>query len=1090
MLSLIAEEISGCSVVTRVRFKEAIIDALASIKDMALNKLQEGLLITLHERLTLTSTEGASGSPSNASMGLAERFAKFDVNNTGMLSTAIFIKALEQLQIVNLSPREQIILLRAGNVPVDMTEDQKRVLQLEFNYRDFAEAIQASIELVINKRSDTSSVLIEKIYIMTQAKHMTVFETYCYLDSLLRGNISRLEFFAGLQSLGVDASQEQVGSLWAEIMLMNSGIGHREDKLTFYDLLSMFSSRGYLRLTAVESHIEVLTGEFVQQIRSKNINVETLFGMMDVKREGRVKKKSFTEMCKKSNISLSFEELNMIFDQIVLPSAASSSGVSLQATITYKQLSDFIQQGSLDHDKITQLFVKVEKIGKRRNIDWRKQFKMYKEEKAAASKKKEVKNKNEPTGLTCKELANCIRQLRFGMKFDEIDLFANNFVFSKKGILTVDEFEKQLIKLSQEYEVKRADKIKQIKTFVDAFSMALKKQNATLENIFSELDRNQNGAISFSEFNDMILKLDLDIPKKDIANIFILLADNIETGKLLLNTMKKYIYGFETIDSSAGASKFESEDFLEESASAKLNDEREMLYQKLRSQLEEKKTNVYNIYLKLKIDTKCHITEKGIRQVFETIDLILSSREIGILHNEIKAGFGKEQYTYQDFMDFLIRCKIDLSELQKTVCDPGIVLCIQGIIKGLKKCNVNFEKAFELFSRKRKAYIEKLDFIHCIEGMQIGISKDDIVAMFSFMDKLKSNTIKLQDFLQAMSYGQQTAAPMWESEDSKSSSSKFRSTMDPKLQAGRVLKQLGEVFEKGGYSLKQIGRLLDINGTGIISKTDLTKILRTQEIEIGLSDVRNLISYFETIGNGTLYISDIMKGMQEVLNQGTSGLCSLMQAKPIIKRIKMEISGDFSNFVDEILKYDKLMEISEKLQSDAVALAELVGNSGIEKRNFYKILTRFGVELSEDEKGILNYAFEFKAMPSYLDTKKVLNLFESLPEVDRSKLGTRALGNYLKSHGLTIIECFKEEAKEREAITVSQMENCLKRILGEYKEKEIASLMSLVKSSEKREENKGEEAKGEAQVSVKEFAKKFYDAYLLDVSFFFLITIN
>ncbi len=61
--------------------------------------------------------------------------------------------------------------------------------------------------------------------------------------------------------------------------------------------------------------------------------------------------------------------------------------------------------------------------------------------------------------------------------------------------------------------------------------------------------------------------------------------------------------------------------------------------------------------------------------------------------------------------------------------DPGIVICVQSISKALKRNNVNYLKAYELLRRKKTEFIAKMDFIQGIEGMQLGLSSDDVLAV-------------------------------------------------------------------------------------------------------------------------------------------------------------------------------------------------------------------------------------------------------------------------------------------------------------------------------------------------------------------------
>jgi predicted metal-dependent enzyme (double-stranded beta helix superfamily) len=72
------------------------------------------------------------------------------------------------------------------------------------------------------------------------------------------------------------------------------------------------------------------------------------------------------------------------------------------------------------------------------------------------------------------------------------------------------------------------------------------------------------------------------------------------------------------------------------------------------------------------------------------------------------------------------------------------------------------------------------------------------------------------------------------------------------------------------------------------------------------------------MGYGRIYTDDFMTKLQEVLNQVSDGLYSIQQAKPIVKKIVKEIEGDLSGLSEEILKYDKIIEVDE-MKGDTAA---------------------------------------------------------------------------------------------------------------------------------------------------------------------------
>jgi hypothetical protein len=162
----------------------------------------------------------------------------------------------------------------------------------------------------------------------------------------------------------------------------------------------------------------------------------------------------------------------------------------------------------------------------------------------------------------------------------------------------------------------------------------------------------------------------------------------------------------------------------------------EPVYEKVKGQLVAKETNMYNVYLKMKIDPGMIISVAGIRKLFENIELILTAKEVGLLDQEVKAAFGKEEYSYQDLLDFMVRKRVDNGT------ESGAMICMSAVSKALKKNGVGYSKAFALLNGNKGPYLSQHDFVTGIEGMQLGLPVDDIIAVtfyFSCVAAKKKN---------------------------------------------------------------------------------------------------------------------------------------------------------------------------------------------------------------------------------------------------------------------------------------------------------------------------------------------------------------
>eukprot|EP01022_Parablepharisma_sp_SALTPOND_P032418 TRINITY_DN843_c0_g1_i2.p1 TRINITY_DN843_c0_g1~~TRINITY_DN843_c0_g1_i2.p1 ORF type:complete len:1902 (-),score=265.49 TRINITY_DN843_c0_g1_i2:41258-46963(-) len=387
--------------------------------------------------------------------------------------------------------------------------------------------------------------------------------------------------------------------------------------------------------------------------------------------------------------------------------------VQVDSKITYHSfLSMFVKAGLLQIPT-TELTINPEKVPinteytekdlvglfskvRRKKLDWEKVFRL----------EKETNRRTINRGLSKIALSNCLRKLQLGLKMTEIDALINVLTY-KANVITAEDFVKQVETWASKGTY-RATQSAKIKSYLIKLSNALKAQEATLEVTFAEVDRDKDGIIDILEHQQLLLKLNLDFPKSYSTEVFQSLTDS----KLPLHTLKKAL---ESLD--------EKKEVEYQGQVKEVNSE-EVVYEKIKEQFLAKETSVQNVFLKLKIDPVAAVTGKGIRKLFESIELVLTAKELTLLDNEIKSAFGKDEYSYQDLLDFMIRKRIDPGY---TGMEPGIVICMNAVSKVLKKNGINYAKAYSMFSKNYGAYVSKRDFVEAINGMQLGLSIEDIL---------------------------------------------------------------------------------------------------------------------------------------------------------------------------------------------------------------------------------------------------------------------------------------------------------------------------------------------------------------------------
>ncbi len=638
MLQLIGEQRNNEVIVTREMFKDKIINSLQNLKEVVVQKLKQSLLLELHERLN------AAG-PGHS---LRQLFAARSTSS-GIATVEVLREVLEQLGIRGVTKKELQITMDAGGVTADEQD-------AGFIFSTFCTNIERAVDGEVRRRGDSTSKIVEKLFIVMRAKKMSVFDAYCLFDVFLRGGITRLELMSGLQSMGIESSQENITILWTTVM-NESGAG--SDKMSYHTFLTMFVKRGLLKVTEPESAAAMIAAEFTKKLRASEVKLDALFNLMDSKRAGRATKQDFTVACRKAGVVMSGEELQVIYDIVEDKQAGG---------ITYKGLADFVQEGSKDEDKLIRIYTRIHRVSQRRKVDWdsafKQQLKDAKDKKSKSSSMGNSRKKQEQDdGLDSHTLAVGIRKQRLGLKAEEIELAVNHLIYSASGTISTKAFEDQLADWVNKYVKKREEKIVVLKSFMRKLGSALKKPDAKLETTFAEMDRDEDGALTSFEFFGLLERLGLDTSAKDAASIFgILTAESMTASvspaagamsKLKLDTLKRYMTSFELVDQ---LDEGDGEETQQE-------DEREIVFQKIRAKLEEKDRTIQQIMAKLRVNPVTHITLKAMRKIFDNVDLALTDREINLVDEEIRKTYSQDQYSYQVFLDFMVRRRVDSSEI-------------------------------------------------------------------------------------------------------------------------------------------------------------------------------------------------------------------------------------------------------------------------------------------------------------------------------------------------------------------------------------------------------------------------------------------
>jgi len=209
------------------------------------------------------------------------------------------------------------------------------------------------------------------------------------------------------------------------------------------------------------------------------------------------------------------------------------------------------------------------------------------------------------------------------------------------------------------------------------------------------------------------------------------------------------------------------------------------------------------------------------------------------------------------------------------------------------------------------------------------------------------------------------------------------------------------------------------------------------------------MNFFDDKNTGKLAVTDVIKALQDSMaSQTGGGLYAFMQVQPILQKIINELAVDCDKFFDEVA------DLNEQLDEDRRGGKR---NPGLNKRLFYSQLHRYGVQLDEDEKTLINTVFTLVEQQDKFDYEKLDAAFEgvqaqlyaqgkqhNLTSLDQQytiewqRRIFRKIGEYLRRHNITVQKCFSLiDEDHTQTISMDDLKAALIRFQISLTDKEI-----------------------------------------------------
>ncbi len=148
------------------------------------------------------------------------------------------------------------------------------------------------------------------------------------------------------------------------------------------------------------------------------------------------------------------------------------------------------------------------------------------------------------------------------------------------------------------------------------------------------------------------------------------------------------------------------------------------------------------------------------------------------------------------------------------------------------------------------------------------------------------------------------------------------------------------------------------------------------------------MNFFDDKNMGTISVVEFVKSLQEIINhQVGGGVYAFMQIQPILQKIINELAIDCDKFFDELADLNEQLADEEVRQNQQTqSLKQRIKKQtrgqivGLSKRLFYAHLNKYGVQLNEDEKTLLNTVFGMHDEMDKFDYEKIDIAFEGVQQ--------------------------------------------------------------------------------------------------------------
>ncbi|CAG9333007.1 unnamed protein product [Blepharisma stoltei] len=372
----------------------------------------------------------------------------------------------------------------------------------------------------------------------------------------------------------------------------------------------------------------------------------------------------------------------------------------------------------------------------------------------------------------------------------------------------------------------------------------------TFRDAFKVFDENGDGQISKQEFYKVFEMMKIGLTPREIENLWNYLPKN-PSGFLLYEA---FCAGFEGTPRNGPG---------------QVRTTVAQVREYIQNQLRNKRADIGSLFRAFDKNLSGTLSRQEFRNALEHLGLNLTTYDVEMLVDVADAN-KDGSITLHEFIEFVQPSENMVSVFKRM----------------MKRSGISAPDLFNIFDADKNGIITKDEFKRVLASLKIPLTPEEVEALWTFIDKDKSNTINFKEFQDLL----REAAPISRtntrmSEGSRLPTEESKATPVPPPDP---LESIVKVIASSGINLFDAFKVFDKNNDGYISRQELIKVFQDMKLNLTNTQIEILLRKIDKSGDNRISFDEfkeLFKSYGTEVNPRTQGAAQT-QAQAARKKIR------------------------------------------------------------------------------------------------------------------------------------------------------------------------------------------------------------